>query len=335
MRGISMILVVFGHVLLYMGIGGEKTIMSAILMGFRMPLFFFVSGFFSFRLISWWTKAKVADILKRKVQAQVICTIVFLSLYEYAMDGRINIMNGFGGYWFTIALFQMYLMYMLFTYISRVIKINISLWLMVLVSLGGFCPSIVMYLPEFVQNNLCWINVLHYIQFFTIGLIGSKYRDELFKLVHTNWFITTIIVGWIICVMTWQSSWLQENVFPAYYLIRYVFTKYFALLTVIAFFHVNAEKLSDCSRSSKWLRFVGRRTLDIYMIHYFFLPDLNCLSQYLLNGNRIILQLIIALVITMAIVVMCLLMSSILRQSKTLEAWLFGVKTEKTSITNV
>ncbi len=90
MRGFSMIIVVLGHVLLSMGIGGYSSFLSSVLLTFRMPLFFFVSGFFSYRLINWWTRSRVFDILKRKVQAQVLCTIIFMSVYQIVTSGCVG-----------------------------------------------------------------------------------------------------------------------------------------------------------------------------------------------------------------------------------------------------
>ena len=87
MRGFSMLIVVLGHVLLSMGIGGYGSFLSSVLLTFRMPLFFFVSGFFSYRLIEWWNRERILDILKRKCQAQVLCTILFLSVYQYVTGG--------------------------------------------------------------------------------------------------------------------------------------------------------------------------------------------------------------------------------------------------------
>lgn len=87
MRGFSMLIVVIGHVLLSMGVGGYNTFLSSILLTFRMPLFFFVSGYFSYRAVSWWNKHRAGDILKRKCQAQIFCTILFISVYQYVTRG--------------------------------------------------------------------------------------------------------------------------------------------------------------------------------------------------------------------------------------------------------
>lgn len=87
MRGFSMLIVVLGHVLLSMGIGGYGSFLSSVLLTFRMPLFFFVSGFFSFRALNWWSRKRAGDILKRKFQAQILCTVIFLAVFQYVKWG--------------------------------------------------------------------------------------------------------------------------------------------------------------------------------------------------------------------------------------------------------
>jgi len=87
MRGFSMTIVVLGHVLLSMGVGGYSSFLSSVLLTFRMPLFFFVSGYFSYRLVGWWTKNRILDILRRKIQAQIIGTFVFMSVYQVVNGG--------------------------------------------------------------------------------------------------------------------------------------------------------------------------------------------------------------------------------------------------------
>ena len=79
LRGFSMIFVVFSHVVLFsMGLTDVKdSTVNWVIMTFRMPLFFFVSGFFAYRVCTKWTASLVGDVIKRKIQAQVIGTIVF------------------------------------------------------------------------------------------------------------------------------------------------------------------------------------------------------------------------------------------------------------------
>ncbi|MCH5175649.1 MAG: acyltransferase family protein [Prevotellaceae bacterium] len=87
MRGFSMCVVVLGHVLLSMQIGGYNSFIGSIFLTFRMPLFFFVSGFFSYKASSWWSKKRVGNMLKRKIQAQILCTLLFASLFQLINGG--------------------------------------------------------------------------------------------------------------------------------------------------------------------------------------------------------------------------------------------------------
>lgn len=321
-----MLIVVFGHVLLTMGIGGYDSFLSSVLLTFRMPLFFFVSGFFSYRISSWWNRQKVTDVLKRKMQAQVLCTLTFLSVFQYVTIGKVNILHGFDGYWFTIVLFQMYLIYLVLSLVSHKIRFNIVITSLISLSFLGVIVLAFYGRSSWIWNFLCWENLCKYMQFFTLGIICSKYRDHLFKLLDNSMFILIVTLGWIVCMLIWYNNDAQ-SLFPiTYSFIHDILVRYLALMTIVSIFYSSRIVLSDDSKGIGLLRFIGRRTLDIYMIHYFFLPDLNMLSPWLQSNNTIIFQIIIASILTTAIVAMCLLVSAVLRHSKILESWLFGVK---------
>ena len=123
LRGFSMIFVVFSHVVLFsMGLTDVKdSTVNWVIMTFRMPLFFFVSGFFAYRVCTKWTASLVGDVIKRKIQAQVIGTIVFCSLFLFCQGQGIFtwLHTGFQGYWFTITLFQMFLIFLALPLLSR------------------------------------------------------------------------------------------------------------------------------------------------------------------------------------------------------------------------
>lgn len=327
MRGFSMLIVVLGHVLLSMGLGGYDSVLSSLLLTFRMPLFFFVSGFFSYRAISWWNKSRLSDILKRKIQAQIISTIAFLSVFQIVIGGGIVWPeSGFGGYWFTIVLFQMYVLYLCVTGVSNIIKRDISLPLMAIFSIAGVAILVLMRGDSWLWNFLCWENLTKYLQFFTLGLIISKYRNKFFNTLTKNWFSTLMIVGWIICMLLWYNDSFHNRFPLVYSLVHDIAVRYFALMTVVIMFHRNAQYFSSEARSARTLRYIGQRTLDIYMIHYFLIPSLGFLTIFLSTGNMLTIQLAIGITITAIIVALCLLISSILRQSQTLGSWLFGVK---------
>lgn len=329
MRGFSMIVVVLGHVLMSMGIGGYDSFISSFFLSFRMPLFFFVSGFFSYRAISWWNPSKIGDILKRKFQAQVLCTFVFLFIYQLVFFGYIKgISEGFEGYWFTIVLFQMYLCYLLFSLLSRKIKRDITVSALIILSVGGIVAVVLYHGHSRLWEMLSWINLTKYFQFFTLGVICSKYREYFFRLLGNSGFIALAVIGWIISLLLWYNDSFRLSFPYLYMFIHDIFIRYCALMTVVAFFYKNASYF-DYSRHGKKLQFIGRRTLDIYMIHFFLLPDISYIGPWLSQGNMFVIQLLVSGIITAIIVGLCLVISAILRQSKYLATWLFGVKSHE------
>lgn len=326
MRGFSMLLVVLGHVLLNMGIGGYDSFLSSLLLTFRMPLFFFVSGYFSYRMLSWWNKNRITDILKRKIQAQVLCTVLFVSVYQYVMWGGVDLSDGFGGYWFTIVLFQMYILYLILSVISRLIHADVVIPSLIVISAAFVAILVASERDTWIWNFLCWENLTKYMQFFTLGLICSKYKNKFYGFLENNIAVTLMVVGWVVCMILWYNPDFKESYTLAYSFVHDIAVRYFGLMTVIMMFFGSRKFYAGDSKCSRSLRFIGQRTLDIYMIHYFLVPDLSVLTPWLQSGNTVIFQLAIGLGVSIAVTAACLLVSSILRKSATLEMWLFGVK---------
>ena len=78
--------------------------------------------------------------------------------------------------------------------------------------------------------------------------------------------------------------------------------------------------------AARGLGLVGRRTLDIYMLHYFLIPPLAFLGGLLAPEGMLLLQLLAALALSLCIVAVCLLLSGMLRSSDFLSVWLFGMR---------
>lgn len=241
-------------------------------------------------------------------------------------NGGVNLTGGFGGYWFTIVLFQMYLCYLVLSIVSRLIHIDIVIPALIGLSLLGILALVIYTRDSWLWEFLCWENLTKYLQFFTLGIITSKYRNQFFKLLENNKFITSVIVGWIICMILWYNPAFKRSLPYLYSFIHDLAVRYFALMTIVVAFYSNRERLAGVSNWSKTLRFIGQRTLDIYMLHYFFIPNLRFLDTWMQHGNMIAVQLIIGVGLTLVITSLCIVISSILRKSEFLESWLFGVK---------
>lgn len=329
MRGFSIVLVVLGHVN-NLSIRYENDIfLAALFSSFRMPLFFFVSGFFSYRILNWWNKDRIIDILKRKIHAQIICTLVFFSLYQLTIcNNHITFVDGFGGYWFTIVLFQMYIIYLCLSIISRLIKLNITFISLVIISI--MCLGVLIFhkSDNLVWNILSWNNFTKYFQFFALGIICSRFRIRFFDILQNPIFKTVMIIGWIISIVLCFNTEFK-TIYPLLHkIIHDTIIRYCALLSIVIMFYHSSKNI-DYSKKGKNIQIIGKRTLDIYMIHFFLLPKLTFLRPYLESGNMFVIQLVVSISISIIIVVICIVISNIIRLSPYLAYWLFGVK-EKT-----
>ena len=111
MRGFTMILVVAYHVAQSGFLESEKISASLpFLVLFRMPLFFFVSGFLAYKATWLWTPQSFAALTWKKIKVQVLPTLVFLCVFivlrtSYSFDeGWMRAMKTptKDGYWFTL-----------------------------------------------------------------------------------------------------------------------------------------------------------------------------------------------------------------------------------------
>ena len=99
------------------------------------------------------------------------------------------------------------------------------------------------------------------------------------------------------------------------------------ILIFYNYFYIHREYWAADGWLSRNLQFVGRRTLDIYMLHYFFMrPSIPWFQRLFSENNNEALMIIVCGSMTCVVVLLCLFISSLLRSSSFLGYWLFGVK---------
>ena len=118
LRGFTMILVVFAHVEAYGIFGMQYTsFLGTIFQLFRMPLFFFISGYIAYK-----SYPPSKDLVLKKLRVQIIPATIFALIYcHFNISGFIHDAAK-AGYWFTYVLLEMLLMYYCIQYISYKIK---------------------------------------------------------------------------------------------------------------------------------------------------------------------------------------------------------------------
>lgn len=86
------------------------------------------------------------------------------------------------------------------------------------------------------------------------------------------------------------------------------------------------ENKYDCCGCHACVTICPRKCISIYLLHFFFLPNLKFLQPFLTTGNTVIIQLFVGITVSAAIITLCLLISNVFRSSNFLASWLFGVK---------
>ena len=95
------------------------------------------------------------------------------------------------------------------------------------------------------------------------------------------------------------------------------------IFLVYYFFYRLRHILANGSKLSRWLAFAGRRTLDVYLIHYFFLAPLT--KTQITSGPLYVLA---SVALTLCVYLLCLCVSRVIRISPTLAHWMLGAKKE-------
>ena len=151
MRGFTMLLVVYTHILDfsypidYYAINSYNTLIRL----FRMPLFFFVSGFVLYKANQIWDFKNSITFIVKKFKVQIISTMIFMSLFCYIFDISIFnaiFRNGKAGYWFTITLFEYYILYITITTLLKNIKNKV--WYDISLLAIGFITYLATFKPE-------------------------------------------------------------------------------------------------------------------------------------------------------------------------------------------
>ena len=345
MRGFTMILVVYSHVCGFC-LGDRQIALNDVLFLFRLPCFFFISGWLfagTVPLLTIWS------VIKKKFMIQIVPTLFFLFLLSpppafFHQFGAFK-----GGYWFTFALFYFFVIYMLMAWPFRrhqSTKSDVVMLLLTLVismsaywydinyhrlqlSIGNSQFSI--FNSQFIFDVLGLLSyvVWRYYLFFFLGTLARKYFPQFLKIASNSKLVACMAILFLAISQIPQSDIFLREYF------KFSVGGILGMTVIFALFRYlyTSPRLSHYSsifhQPSSILKFVGTRTLDIYLLHYFFLPEF-----LLPHANRLLAAIpswLLPLPILFAafiVVTLCLLTSYIIRLSPFLAHYLFGAKTK-------
>ena len=341
LRGFTMILVVFAHVETFvLSIQPNSTLVSELFIAFRMPLFFFISGFISYKKDTIWSSQYYIHSLIKKIKAQLIPTLFFGLSYTYLFSiGNVSdfIDNGHKfGYWFTICLLGIFmilytsnfLIYSCFKKHYKIISLVVLILVTAVLTLFKFVYDKHPLVAE-ISDMFCFHQICVYFPFFFFGYFVSHDKECFYRFLDNCVVQLCIFILFIItfyCKRTLPDSIYNINVVLLLYRsIQDVIIGLLGICIVFNFFR-KTTLFSKGSSSVQLLRKIGTRTLDIYMLHYFFLSEIPSIGGLISVPSNLVLELLFVFSLSMIVITLCLLVSNLLRMSKFLSSILLGVK---------
>ena len=345
LRGFTMIMVVAYHVCQQGFMIPDKVSSSMpFLVLFRMPLFFFVSGFLAYKSNVEWNLPTLGQLVSKKLRVQLIPTAVFFLFaaavirteptFSETVDTMLHSTTK-GGYWFTLALLYMFLIYYLFSYLESKLR-----W-------RSCIPIILLFIASLVVYETCWLprqfwwafghkpavhvswlhttslfQVMQYLPFFIYGNIVRRYWDQTQRIMDSRWFYPVIMVVVIFCTLDalkWHTLRMQWANLPL------TMAKFILLTVVFMYFRHYHQYFTQMTWIGRSLQYIGRRTLDIYLIHFLFMPNLPGIGSFFdAHRHNFIMDVSLSVLIGLVIIGFCIITSNILRVSPFFRKWLFG-----------
>lgn len=332
LRGMAMILVVYFHIAAY-GFGSYEIGYNDIIERFRMPTFFFISGWLFYKAGRIWDRKTITGMIRKKFMVQIIPTVVFLLLY-LTMFNLLDI-NSFGsdkkGYWFTFVLFEYFVIYILAEALlnrkdSTIGEMRVFV-IMLLLSITAFYYA--KYYTRYATELGTWKDILGFLSFvkirhiifFWFGTFVRRHFDQFIHLTN-NRYVTAILIVLFTAIIVWPVVLSINGV----EYIAYLIAGLSGTVICFTFFRIHEQHFSQETWYGRGLQLIGRRTLDIYLIHYFVIPyDLVSMETWLqYHHNTLFVPM--ALILALWVVIISLVISSFLRVSPLLAKYLFGAK---------
>lgn len=332
LRGLAILFIVFGHIPMYCyHTGDEFTSIRSFTSLVQLPIFFFVSGFvFRIKNMSI-ARGGGKFILKKLIQlivpALIIGSVYFLlnnSSFTLYLNDKFK-----GGYWFTLTLFEFILIQYIWELITEKIHIrkNNIVYSSLSLCLAGLLfilslPTITSKMDDI--SNIIGIPMFRYYLYFLIGIIFRNNINYINQWKYRNHLIAVVIMFFLLLFITNQ---IPHKLNGAIFHLNLIGMEISYLSVVFMIFYKYRDFFSSSNRLATSLTFLGKRTLDIYLLHYFFLPkDLKVFGDFFTEHQAIVLETFFSGIITLFVIGFCLLVSEVIRCSPIVSKYLLGTK---------
>ena len=275
-----MLFVIYFHLLAYST--EAQSVVNDFVIRWRMPLFFFVSGFFAtFREFDYGLyKKRLSNRVFKQLYPTVVVWLIFIiyswiignaTFKEYFLHGIYDPAKR--GYWFTSALVEVYMIYAVMTFVLFKLKINIQQQSWIFLFVAGLLVSIYTLFIRFYEPQgiiLKFYNVFSIAKlcclmpYFFLAIFCNIHIDKFFTVLRSPVFAGIMIWVYIVSSMFSNSSSQLDSAI-------YFLSRISGLLSVLSLFTCFSGIFNASSSIGKYLIHIGRNTLPIYLFHFFFI----------------------------------------------------------------
>ncbi len=330
-KGIAIFLVVMGHVLTMCIRQIDSAAAFKILGEVHMPLFFFVSGFFTGRRAPDGT-LRLPPYGKRALQLLVPMVVVStIWIFWFPVSGLESPLNSTfeglwtdewkNGYWFTPVLFVIMVLYGAVTpLVGRMQGAAARVAVVVAVSAAVFVGA--SFVPDFYRGVFSTGLIARFFPVFALGAIAGLHKEGFMDLCRRPWALAVAIVGSGILLS--YVCWYWRYPFMPLWVLDPVRGLMHIFLAVAAI-GVLAPWCANGGKAVGVWSYIGRKSLPIYLLHYFFLFPLGAVRPALQALDLAFLPLLaVAAFVAVFVVAITLGTTYIINSSRPLAFLLLG-----------
>ena len=322
LKGVAIFLVVMGHVIAFCVREIDATPLFKFIDKIHMPLFFFISGWFTFKL----TKdgeVKAPDLLIRARQLLLPMVVVSsLWIWYYPRTGLesplVSTFAGLwsdvwkNGYWFTLSLFLLMVIYAALTPLLSKLRsivggvvLTVCVWAVLLVINFTVSPKVI--------AALSFTQAATYFPAFMIGALGRRHIQGFMKLVNSSTVQTIALLFGGACVYFLYYRWTYHIDEVMDTVIRGLSHICLALVGMAVFgpwarkAYAPDAPLTATLMPRFWT-LLGKESLGIYLLHYFFLFPMGSVAREWLKAMSLGFVPNLAFTVSVsAVIVLCVL----------------------------
>ena len=177
--------------------------------------------------------------------------------------------------------------------------------------------------------NLSSIGYILYFFFFAFGIYTRRNFKIFEKIINGSSLLAIVIILFFtlhIFVDTNGTDYITKFLNKS----KNITLGICGIIIVFSLFKKQEQFFASNNYIATTFKYIGKRTLDIYLLHYFFLtPNLSKIFPFFAEHNLPIIEFTVSLIMGIIIIGASLIISSILRLNNTMAHYLFGVKKKK------